>query len=93
MKLSPTQQNVVDSLRANGGKIVRYMGGFWSLPLADRPNHLPHYLRGVKFPWWCDIRTVHALEKKGVLQRANDFPEEFRDSRILIPQNEVTYES
>ena len=76
MKLSKTQQQVVDTLRRTGAPLVRVPGGFWTYQgcPVSRPG-IPE--------WWVSVPTVRALERLGVLERTNQFPEEWRDSRKL----------
>lgn len=82
-RLSPTQQKMVDHLRASpSGKMVRVDGGFWVA--YEDVDAVLRRVFGIKAPW-CDIRTVRALEKAGVLRRTNEFLEEWRDTRSLVP--------
>ena len=63
-KLSPTQAQAVAVIKARGGKIERWPGGFWTTPgieFDQRP--------GYRVPnWYVGAGTVKALEKLGVLR-------------------------
>jgi hypothetical protein len=74
-KLSTTQQELVVKMHQSGEKLMRYPGGFWSLPSVTVNGNIPTY--------WVEIRTIRSLEKLGVLERINEFPEEWKDSRKL----------
>jgi hypothetical protein len=74
VKLSTTQ---LDTLaRMGSGELERLPGGFWCTAATPRDY------RGCPV-WWCDIRTVRALERLGLIERCNVFPEEWRDPRKL----------
>lgn len=80
MKLSPTQQKVVDTLRAHpGAPLVRIPGGFWTYkgcPLDER-----------SYPVWSvAVGTVRAMEQRGLLRRLNVYSEDWRDDRALVEQ-------
>lgn len=77
-KLSPTQQRVLDALRAagDGARMVRYKGGFWAVSGATMRGDIPD--------GWVDIRTIEAMEKRGLLRRLNVWPEGWRDERGLV---------
>lgn len=77
VSLSKTQAGVVSKLaEQQGRRLVRVPGGFWTVAdVAVPPYGVP--------TWWVTIQTVRALEKKGVLVRTNEFPEEWRDTRVL----------
>lgn len=76
-KLSPTQLEALEKIREHGGKIIRLNGGFWTWPSCP-----PGYWQDTP-SWSVDIKTVRCLEAAGYLVRANVFPEEWRDSRVL----------
>jgi hypothetical protein len=78
-KLSPTQEEALQIIREHGGRIIRLKGGFWTYPGCPAGNGIFR-----KYPSWSvDIKTVRCLEREGFLERANVFPEEWRDTRIL----------
>jgi len=79
VKLSPEQQRVVECVKAHGGELIRLPGGFWTAP------HTPVCRASGAPEWFTTVQTVRALEKKGVLVRANVFKEEWRDTRRLVP--------
>ncbi len=81
MKLSPTQQETVDKMKAHGGKLVRLLGGFWTYPgCSSRASGFT----GAEIPdWYTSTPTVKALEKKGVIERTHEYPEEWKDVRKL----------
>lgn len=89
--LSATQQQVVDYLRAHGGRLTRWPGGFWTtvdtkLPGGSeigRVNGYSYALHGAP-AWYTTIHTVRALERKGVLEREHVFRQEWDDIRRLV---------
>jgi hypothetical protein len=60
MKLSPTMQQAVDFAKANGGKLIRHAGGYWSS--ADwgltSTGHIQSF----------GTTTAHALVTRGVAE-------------------------
>ena len=89
-KLSPTQEEAVAYLRKHGGTLWRWPGGFWTT--ADTPDAgearegqggpADGHTWGVPV-WYIGTNTVMALERKGVLERTNAYPERWRDTRRL----------
>lgn len=78
--LTLEQTRVLEHLRAHGGVLVRWRGGFWTTP--DTPVELR--TGSVLIPkWYAQIQTVRAMERKGLLVRTNRFLEEWRDDRRL----------
>ena len=77
-KLSTTQQGVLDILaEQHQGSLVRLPGGFWTYPGCK--------LRADTVPtWWVDVRTVRSMERQGILERTNEYQEEWRDTRRLV---------
>jgi hypothetical protein len=80
LKLSNTQQVVVDTLQAKQQPLVRIPGGFWTYagcPVSGRGTP----------DWWVTWQTVRALESKGVLRRAHraDVPD-WKDDRVLAAE-------
>jgi len=76
MSLSPTQALTIERMRA-GGELARVAGGFWCT--ADTARDY----RGVPV-WSVNIQTVRALERLGLVERCNRFPEDWKDSRRLV---------
>lgn len=77
MKLSATQKNTIDTLHRNGGRLVRLAGGFWTYDgCAMERDNVPE--------WWVSVGTVRVLERHGLLVRANEDHEEWRDARLLV---------
>lgn len=94
LKFSQIQQKAIAYLRENGGILERWPGGFWTVPgtpssrksfaYVEGPGMTPDGPQGQAVPdWYIGTNTVRALEKKGVLERMNVYPEEWRDSRRL----------
>ena len=77
MKLSPTQADAVEQLRAHGGTIGRLQGGFWTYAGC------PVNAAGIP-EWWVSVQTVRALERLGALRRTMTVDEEWRDPRQLV---------
>lgn len=75
--LSPTQTAILAHVKEHGGKLVRKPGGFW------HAEGSPMDAKGIPEKW-VGASTVHALERKGVLERTHEFPEAWRDSRRLV---------
>ena len=79
MKLSATQRGVLDvlaTLPTANQRLVRWPGGFWTHPQARevRPG-VPD--------WSIGVQTVRSMERAGLLVRAGEHPEEWRDPRVL----------
>jgi len=81
---TPEQVRVLDYLQMHGGVLVRLPGGFWTTPDTPKQRVVDQ-----QWPEWSTtIQTVRAMEKKGLLQRTNRFPEEWRDDRrTSLPPN------
>jgi hypothetical protein len=76
-KLTKTQRGVLDTLAEHHqATLIRVSGGFWTYPTCPRKA-------GTIPTWWVDVRTVRAMERQGHLERTNEFPEEWRDTRRL----------
>lgn len=56
--LSDTQKEAVNQLINHGGTFIRKEGGFWTWPDA-KGNVVPEY--------YCDVRTLRVLERKGII--------------------------
>lgn len=76
MKLSKPQLEVLRVLVREGKPISRLPGGFWSI--EGTPERRP----GVP-SWSTGVQTVRSLEERGLLERTNRYPEEWRDDRRL----------
>ena len=62
MALSPTMINVVEQMKSHG-ELIRYPGGFWSWRGVEI-KHMQDY----DVPaWYCDIKTLRALGKRGIV--------------------------
>lgn len=84
-KLSEHQKRVLKILQDRGSKLMRFPGGFWVTLDAKMRGHIlsPEPVSG---EFWTDIRTIRAMERKGVLERTFIFTEEWRDTRQLTKQ-------
>jgi hypothetical protein len=56
--LSATQQKALNQLINHGGTFIRKEGGFWTWP-DGKGNVVPE--------WYCDVRTLRVLERKGFI--------------------------
>lgn len=75
MKLSHTQEEALKMMKEKGGGVlVRWPGGFWTFSGAQgRAVYNRHgYLEYLVPEWWCGVRTVRALAKKGVVDMKLD---------------------
>ena len=62
MALSPTMINVVEQMKSHG-ELIRYPGGVWSWRGVEI-KHMQDY----DVPaWYCDIKTLRALGKRGIV--------------------------
>jgi hypothetical protein len=83
MKMTKTQTEVVRQMVEAGADLVRIPGGFWTTRGA--------VLNGRGAPEWSvQVQTVRAMERAGVLVRANEFPEEWRDTRKMAFVHDAT---
>ena len=73
LKLTPTQADLVARVRAAGGLIERWPGGFWTTPGCS------HRKSGLyKVPdWWVGTGTIKSLVGKGVLTVSREQPARF----------------
>lgn len=84
-KLSPTQSEVIARMRAAGGYIERWPGGFWTTP------GMRYELKwgGVKVPEWSVAwNTVNALAKRGLIRetkRQNTWSGSFSTEYEVVP--------
>ena len=70
MKLSPTQLDVLAKMRAAGGRIERWPGGFWTTPGTEAVN-IADRGKDYQVPeWYAGISTLRALEKAGMVAEA-----------------------
>jgi hypothetical protein len=66
MKITNTQLSVVERMRADGGVLERWPGGFWTTPSSPVEKVDSD---GVKVPeWYVEIRTVRALVAKNLVE-------------------------
>lgn len=87
-KPTPTQLKALRRMLAADGTVRRINGGFWMSGEVSKNNYpgLMHIPIDKKCDdYWCDIRTVRAMENAGWVERTNKFPEEWRDMRRITP--------
>lgn len=65
----------------DGGRLVRRPGGFWTTPNAGTNKY------GAPF-WYVSVQTVRAMERKGLLRRTHELPEEWRDPRVSVDNDQ-----
>jgi hypothetical protein len=60
MKLSPTMQHAITLAKSDGGRLMRFEGGYWSVPqwAADSRGLIPSF----------STNTAHALVTRGVAE-------------------------
>lgn len=90
MKLSTTQVAALRGAISADGRLFRWPGGFW-LPQRpsdeqarardEPPNDLKYGPDGRSM--WHGVRTVRGLETRGLVARAHEYPEEWRDTRVV----------
>jgi len=80
--MSPTQAEALKRMAAGSGRLIRIRGGYWTTPeTPTRPQLGPS---GHMIPAWSvSVATVYAMEKAGLIERAGEFPEMWRDTRRL----------
>ena len=65
MALSSTQQQAVAKIRADGGKIERWPGGFWTTPGMTFVQR-----NGYRAPdWYVTVQTIAVLSRLGLLRK------------------------
>jgi len=65
VKLSPTQEQAVAVISANGGKIERWAGGFWTTPGMTFVQRT-----GYRAPdWYVGAPTIAVLSRLGLLRK------------------------
>ena len=75
-KLTPTQEAALARMIATGQPLVRWPGGFWTTAGTPQgPFQGP--------AWSVPKRSMEALERTGLICRANKYAEEWRDERVL----------
>lgn len=87
-KLSATQHAVIERMLETGQPLERWRGGFWTIkgcPYTLRRDAVGDMYRSPD--WHVGTNTVKAMERAGLLKRANVHGEEWRDERILIKEN------
>lgn len=74
---TPTQAEALRRMAASNGEIHREEGGFWTVNGVERVgiSNVPR--------WWCAYSTIRALEAAGWIERKNEFPEAWRDTRRI----------
>lgn len=92
-RLNKGQLDVLKRMLETGKCLVRQPGGVWVLTgtYVEDPKHICKPSRrlklgtkGLQSSDWC-VRTftVEALEARGLIQRANTIPDEWKDDRVL----------
>lgn len=67
LRLSGVMRDALKRALADPGRsVIRFDGGFWAPP--GTPLHRGGGLIGVPI-WWCDYRTIRALQTRGLLAR------------------------
>jgi hypothetical protein len=92
MKLSKTQQAVLDKMDETGQPLVRWPGGFWSYKgcTVSHQGKLDHGTKYSVPSWYCSAGTIKALDDRGLIKRLNVFPENWRDHRGLVTGGQPT---
>jgi len=80
IKLSKPQQVALRTCHEHQGTLRRWPGGFWTYPGVRYDN----YSKGIP-EWWTVTATIRCLERLGLLIRAHEQDEEWRDTRITTP--------
>ena len=98
MTPSQTQLDVIRRMLADGRRIERLPGGFWTTPSTPRAFKAGP---GCVVPeWWVGVQTLKALARMGVLQESRRQPNghlgfvvEYRlapsGSSVVAPENSV----
>lgn len=82
-KLSETQRVVLEKM-SDGRPIFRIPGGFWLMDTPDKIDvHGAPRNADESRPWNTNISSIRPLERAGLLQRTNKWPEEWRDERVI----------
>lgn len=68
--MSPHQQEALDQAKAAGGKLVRWPGGFWTVPGCSVQRHVKDPVWGDHDvpTWWARTATVKALIRSGAVR-------------------------
>lgn len=61
--LSPEMVEVVGRMRAAGGRLVRWPGGFWTTPGQPTRSSTPYDVP----VWYASTGTVQALARRGLI--------------------------
>jgi hypothetical protein len=81
IKLSKPQQVALKTCYEHQNTLRRWPGVFWTYPGAKKAASF-----GFDLPEWStSIATVRCLEHKGLMERALEYEEEWRDTRITTP--------
>jgi hypothetical protein len=88
-KLSATMIDVLAHIK-DGRPIFRFPGGFWIVeePTSKNVWGAPLDAEGNSV-WSTGIQTIRAMETRGLLQRTNKWPEEWRDERVITDQGKA----
>ena len=81
------QMKILRRMVATSGHIFRTPGGFWVTDPSRNVEDQPLVKNAART--WCDIRTVRALERQGLIERIHQYPEEWRDTRRLTVEGAV----
>jgi len=67
-QMSPKMMAVIKELKYYG-KLIRYDGGFWSCEGVElKPLYNGGRYMGDAPVWHCDVRTLRALQKRGLVK-------------------------
>lgn len=68
IKLTPTQEEIVDAMRVHGGNLERWRGGFWTYPGVEVVGHRSgDMLYPVPAVSW-QMKSIEALVRLGVVE-------------------------
>lgn len=66
-QLSKTMIEVLGKMKEHG-KLIRYHGGFWSWEGVEIKTTSFRKMKNYEYPAWnCDVRTLKALHKRGLV--------------------------
>ena len=88
--LNKAQRETLRKMVETGKRLVRQPGGVWVLAGTHiekttglKPTHVPLGFGAMPTDWCVRTPTMEALEARGLLQRANVYPESWKDEREL----------
>lgn len=84
-EVTPKMLEALVRMREHGERIERRPGGFWCPP-DTKPEGAQVGTKRPAPEWWCPVNTVAALERRGLVERANKHREAWKDDRILTPE-------